>query len=56
MNYLLQVDAAKCIDCVTTTQIENLPELLTCLVTIGVAAIIRAIEKRKIKRANRKDV
>lgn len=54
MNLLLQIDPRKCVDCVEHGMNQNIPELITCLVTIAVAAIIRAIEKRKIEKANRK--
>jgi hypothetical protein len=54
MNLLLQINPQDCIDCVEHGMNKNLPELITCIVTIGVAAIIRAIEKRRIEKANRK--
>jgi hypothetical protein len=54
MNLLLQINPQDCIDCVEHGTNKNLPELITCIATIAVAAIIRAIEKRKIEKANRK--
>jgi hypothetical protein len=54
MNLLLQINPQECIDCVEHGLNKNLPELITCIVTLGVAGIIRAIEKRRIEKRNRK--
>ena len=45
---------AECVDCLSNTDFTNKTELITCLVTIAVGAIIRIIEKRKMNR-NKKD-
>jgi len=45
---------AECVDCLTNLDFANKTEVITCLVTIVVGGIIRAIEKRKMNR-NKKD-
>ncbi len=44
---------AECVDCLSNINLANKTEVVTCLVTIAVGAIIRIIEKRKMKRTKK---
>ena len=43
-----------CPDCITNLPDGDLKSAVTCLVTVGIGAIIRYIELRKIKRKQNK--
>jgi hypothetical protein len=45
---------AECVDCLQNVDLSNKSELITCLVTIVIGAIIRVIEKRH-DRKNRQN-
>jgi len=40
----------ECVDCLSNVDLSNKTELITCLVTIAVGAVIRFIEKRKDRK------
>lgn len=49
MNSLIPLNA-ECVDCLSNVDLSNKTELITCLVTIAVGAVIRFIEKRKDRK------
>jgi hypothetical protein len=48
------VDPQECIDCVQKAVDKDYSSFIACTITIVVGAVIRAIEKRKIKRKMRR--
>lgn len=48
------VDPQECIDCVKHAADKDLTAFITCSITIAVGAVIRAIEKRRIKKRSRR--
>jgi hypothetical protein len=52
---ILNVDPQECIDCAQHFLAKNWSEAVTCVTTIVSGIIIRAIEKRKIKKQLREE-
>jgi hypothetical protein len=42
--------AAECPDCINNVDLSHPNSILTCVITIGIAAVIRWIERRNMRK------
>jgi hypothetical protein len=53
--YTLQATGAECIDCAEHGLNGDWKSAIACFVTLGITAIIRHIEKKRIEKNNKKN-